>query len=181
MADINTIGLSLIVPNAKHEKEYCRVMTKWEAIEPNMQPELMRRYSKKLGATVSYSRWLEWCEDDRTTGSMLSIKVPCTLHFLVNSNNEILGSIVINHKNTRRGHLHAGIVPWHRGKGLGTSMLYLALERCNDMGLEQVHITPRKDNIGAIQTILRNGGIFLEELPCADTICSRYVINTVTI
>jgi len=80
----------------------------------------MRRYScKDKSAPVSYAKWLAWCEDDRTTGAMLSTHVPCTLHFLVDSEDEIYGSIVINHAHTHRGHLHAGIVPWHRGKGYG--------------------------------------------------------------
>ena len=86
------------------------MMDKWEAIEENIQPELLRRYSKSLGTKVSYSKWLKWCEDDRTTGSMLSTGVPCTLYFFVDNTGEILGAIEINQQNTHRGHLHAGIV-----------------------------------------------------------------------
>ena len=94
----NINGLSLVIPNLSHETEYCRVMDKWEALETNIQPELMRRYSSRLDANVPFTQWLAWCEDDRTTGSMLSTHVPCTLYFLINCNNEILGSIVINQK-----------------------------------------------------------------------------------
>lgn len=112
-----------MIPDLRHKAEYCQVMDKWEALETNIQPELMRRYSERLGANVPFTQWLAWCEDGRTTGSMLSTQVPCTLYFLINCNNEILGSIVINYKNTHHGHLHAGIVPWHRGKGYGTIML----------------------------------------------------------
>ena len=166
-----------MVPNLSHETEYGRVMDKWEKLEKNIQPELMRRYSKKLGENVSFARWLEWCEDDRTTGSMLDTGVPCTLYFFIDSNDEILGSIVINHKNTRRGHLHAGVVPWCRGMGYGTIMLKLALSRCLEMGIYRVQIVPRKDNIGAIQTILNNGGVLLDEF-YEDDVCSlRFEID----
>jgi len=100
------------------------------------------------------------------------------MHFLMNSVNEILGGIDISSVNTPRGHLHAGIVPWCRGKGYGTAMLHLALLRCNEMGLQRVQIVPRKDNIGAIQTILRNGGIFMGDFYDDDVLCSRYEIDT---
>ena len=98
---------------------------------------------------------------------MLSTKVPASLHFLINAQKEIFGVIVINHGSTYRGHLHAGIVPWHRGKGYGTIMLRLALERCLEMGIDRVQIVYRKENTAAIETILRNGGVLLEEF-CED-------------
>jgi len=49
----NINGLSLVLPNLSHKAEYCRVMDRWKALESNIQPELMRRYSKRLGANVS--------------------------------------------------------------------------------------------------------------------------------
>ena len=138
----------------------------------------MRRYScKDKSAPVSYAKWLAWCEDDRTTGAMLSTHVPCTLHFLVDSEDEIYGSIVINHAHTHRGHLHVGIVPWHRGKGYGAMMLGLALSRCREMGMQSVQIVPYKENAGAVKTILRNGGIWLEDF-CEDGVwSSRFEVD----
>lgn len=169
--------LSLTLPNDSHQAEYCRIMDAWEAVE-EVQPHLMRRYSARIGGNVPYAQWLAWCEDDRTTGSMLADNVPCSLYFLVNSQGEIFGSMAINHRNTHRGHLHAGIVPWHRGKGYGTAMLALALERCREMGIHRVEIAPRQGNRSAIQTILRNGGTLMEEFFDDDGILIlRYAID----
>jgi len=171
--------LTLVLPDEHHEAEFTHVMDKWEVLEDNIQPELMRRRSAKTNETVSFAKWLAWCEDDRTTGSILSTGVPCSLHFLVNAAQEIYGSIVINHAPTHRGHCHAGIVPWHRGKGYGTVMLSLALSRCAEMGMQSIQIVPYKDNPGAVQTILRNGGVLLEEF-CEDGRWSqRYKIELV--
>ena len=155
-----------VIPDETYEKQYTEMMDKWESIEDNIQPQLLRRYSKSLGENVSYSKWLEWCEDDRTTGSMLSTGVPCTLYFLVDGK-EIYGAIVVNSANTHRGHLHAGIAPWHRSKGLGTIMLRLALDICRDKGLTRVEIVPYENNQGAIKTILNNGGKLKEKF-CED-------------
>ena len=157
----------LVIPDETYEKQYTEIMDRWESIEDNIQPQLLRRYSKSLGENVSYSKWLEWCEDDRTTGSMLSTGVPCTLYFLVDDSKEIYGAIVVNSANTHRGHLHAGIAPWHRSKGLGTIMLHLALEVCGDKGFSNVEIVPYENNQGAIKTILNNGGKLKEKF-CED-------------
>jgi|LSQX01.2.fsa_nt_gb predicted acetyltransferase len=163
--------LILEIPNETHRQEYGRIMNKWEQLEDNIQPELMRR------GKASYERWLEYCEDDRTTGSMLSTHVPCTLYFALNEQKEIVGGIVLNHEDTKRGHLHAGIVPWCRGKGYGTAMLALALKECLKKGILKVHICPNsKENISAIQTILNNGGYLLEEFIDDGRITERYEI-----
>lgn len=165
-------SLKLEIPNNTHQQEYERIMDKWEALEENIQPELMRR------GKTSYDKWLEYCEDDRTTASMLSTKIPATLYFLVNESQEIIGSIVINHADTKRGHLHAGIVPWHRGKGYGTTMLTLALKECKKMGISKVHICPNsRENKAAIQTILNNGGRLLNEFKENEVWFERYEIS----
>ena len=168
---LNERNYRLEVPNPSHEDEYTRLMDRWEALESNIQPELLRR------GNASYAKWLAWCEDDRTTGSMLSTGVPCTLHFLIADSGEIIGAMVINHSRTHRGHLHAGIAPWHRGKGYGTLMLKLALDICRSWGYSEVEIVPYKDNSHAIQTILKNGGILIEEFCENDRQSVRYVIK----
>ena len=115
-------SLILEVPDETHQLEYRRIIHRWKKLEDNIQPELMCRDD------TPYERWLEYCEDDRKTGSMLSTHVPCTLYFALNEQRKIVGSIVLNHEDTERGHLHVGIVPWHRGKGYGTAMLALVLK-----------------------------------------------------
>lgn len=161
----------LEIPSLSHQPEYERVMDRWEQLEENIQPELMRR------GNTPFEKWLEFCEDDRTTGSMLSTHVPCTLYFMLDEQREIVGSIVLNHGDTKRGHLHAGIVPWCRGKGFGTAMLALALKECQKKGIRKVHICPNsKENTSAIQTILNNGGYLLEEFMDDEHIIERYEI-----
>ena len=164
-------SLVLEIPSLIHQTEYNRVMDRWEQLEENIQPELMRR------GNTPFEKWLEYCEDDRTTGSMLSTHVPCTLYFALNEQSEIVGSIIINHMVTKRGHLHAGIVPWCRGKGYGTAMLALALKECQKKGIRKVHICPNsKDNVSAIHVILKNGGYLLEEFVDDERVIQRYEI-----
>ena len=175
MTDIQ--NYKLVIPDKTYEHQYTEMMGRWESIEDNIQPELLRRYSKSLGRNAPYSKWLEWCEDDRTTGSMLSTGVPCTLYFFVDDTGEIFGAIEINQKNTHRGHLHAGIVPWHRGKGLGTKMLESALEICRNIGMTNVDIVPYKSNKSAVKTILKNGGVLIDEFYEDEKWSQRYTIS----
>lgn len=146
----------LVEPDASHERAYMSAMDSWEALE-TVQPELLRRDG------AEYRQVLKWCGLYKTDPDMLSTGVTCALYFLVDKSGELLGGMVINHDDTRRGHLHAGIAPWHRNKGLGTGMLRLALEKCREMGMKYVHIVPHKDNIAAIRTIIKNGGVLADE------------------
>lgn len=169
--------LQLVIPDLYHEEMYTKMMDLWEDSGEKIDPQLLSRYSGKMKGNVSYAKWLEWCEDDRTTGLNLSTKIPCTLYFLIEDEKEIIGSIVINHGKTHRGHLHAGIAPWHRGKGYGTVMLELALEKCREMGFKNVEIVPYKENVCAVKTILNNGGVLIEEF-CEEGVWSqRYEIK----
>ena len=163
--------LYLEIPSERHEAEYIRMIDRWEALEDNIQPELIRRNG------TPYAKFLEWCEDDRTTGSMLSTKTPCTLFFLTDAAGEIYGGIVMNHANTHRGHLHAGIAPWNRGRGMGTRMLALALTKCREKGFEYVEIVPHKGNERAVATIVKNGGILTEEFCEGEIRSQRYRID----
>lgn len=173
----HTKNYKLIIPDDSFEENYNKIMSRWESMEDNIQPELLRRYSKKSGANVDYSTWLEWCKDDRKTGSMLSTGVPCTLYFMIDDIGEIYGAIEINDTNTHRGHLHAGIVPWKRGNGLGTVMLQLALNICKSKGFKSVEIVPYKDNLSAVNTILKNGGILKDEFFEDGKWSQRYVVS----
>lgn len=170
-------NLYLAIPDKIHERAYTEMMDRWEALEQKINPQLLSRYSEKLKGNVPYSRFLEWCEDDRTTGSSLSTHIPCTLYFLMTDTGEILGAIALNHANTHRGHAHAGIAPWNRGKGYGSIMLKLALEKFREMNIDKVEIVPYKDNLGAIKTITNNGGKLTEEF-VENGVCSqRYLIE----
>lgn len=167
--------LFLEIPNESHEKAYVEMMDRWEASGEKIAPQLLSRKSAK-GGNVSYSRWLEWCEDDRTTGAALSTKVPCTLYFLTNKAGEIFGSVVINHANTRRGHIHLGIVPWHRNKGYGNALLKLALNICRNRGFISVDIVPYKGNDAVVRVICKNGGVLKETFADDDVWSERYLI-----
>ena len=58
------------------------------------------------------------------------------------------------------GHIGYSIRPSERRKGYAKKMLKAALPFCRELGLRQVLITCREDNIASERTILANGGVY---------------------
>ena len=61
------------------------------------------------------------------------------------------------------GHIGYSIRPSERGKGYGTLILALTLERARALGLSRVLITCDTANIRSARVILRNGGVLTSE------------------
>ena len=64
------------------------------------------------------------------------------------------------------------------GKGFGTAMMHLAIERCfRDAGVHSILIDPLKSNTGAIRFYKRLGFRFLEDRRFGDSICEVYQLS----
>ena len=112
-------------------------------------------------------------------------KVPDSVLFLLDVERDILlGAVNIRHYLNDYllqfgGHIGDGIRPSERRKGFATKMLYLALEKCEELGLEDVMVTCKEDNIGSAKTIENNCGILKEIIFIPEENCNfkKYWIN----
>ena len=75
------------------------------------------------------------------------------------------------------GHIGDGIRPSERGKGLGTSMIALALEECDKLGIKDVLMCCDDDNIASARTIEKNGGVLENKVTDDDGTVRRYWIK----
>ena len=131
----------------------------------------------------SYKDWLK-IRDDERKGIVEEGRVPASFYFMVDED-RIIGCISIRHNlNTEflrkfGGHIGYNIRPSERGKGYGTEMLYLALFKCEELGLSDVMITCKKDNIASAKVIEANGGKLHDEvyIPEEDDIFRIYWVN----
>ena len=94
--------------------------------------------------------------------------VPGSTYWLM-SEGRILGVSNLRHALTeflRRegGHIGYSVRPAERGKGYGTLMLKLVLEKAKELGLEKVLVTCDKDNPASARVIEKNGGKLDDEL-----------------
>ena len=128
----------------------------------------------------SYENWLE-----RITLAQTEVQpryVTCTTYFAV-VDGRIVGTISIRHYLNdyllmHGGHIGYGVRPTERRKGYGVKMLALALEKCPDFGIEKALVTCDKGNIGSAKTIIKNGGVFENEITEDDgNILQRYWIT----
>lgn len=99
--------------------------------------------------------------------------VPYTTFWLV-ENDEILGEVRIRHYLNERygkigGHIGYYIKPEARGKGLGKTILKLALEEAKKLELNRVLLTCNETNIPSIKIIESNGGTFERKVHIDDT------------
>ena len=111
-------------------------------------------------------------------------RVPSSVYFLMNDD-RIVGNLSIRYNIDNEflsrigGHIGYGVRPSERRKGYATIMLNLALEKCDELGLENVLVTCKEDNIGSSKTIENNFGVLKEIVFVPKENCNfkKYWIN----
>ena len=119
-----------------------------------------------------YEGWLEKLEVDRTMEPNEN-RVPADTYFLVReSDDRIIGMINIRHclnENLRLigGHIGYSVRPTERRKGYNKVNLYLALKRCNELGIKKVYLDCDVNNPGSYKTMEALGGIREKKYICS--------------
>lgn len=167
--------------------------------------KLTHKYQKELGQMID--EWKEDQEKNHTNHSPWAIfkndyhdfdyyldhlelkeatedRVPDSVYFLLDEDRDrLLGAVNIRHYLNEfllreGGHIGTGIRPSERRKGYATELIRLALEKCQDLGIDRVLITCDKDNIGSAKSIIKNGGVLENEFVNSDgEIEQRYWIE----
>jgi predicted acetyltransferase len=79
-----------------------------------------------------------------------------------------MGIIDIRHSLSEKyyysGHIGYSIRPSLRGKGYGTEMLRLGLEKAKELKIKKVLLTCKKSNIASQKVIERNKGVLEKEI-----------------
>lgn len=109
-----------------------------------------------------------------------SPKVPFTLYWMT-VDDRVVGHAILRHKltdATRRvgGHIGYAIHPNERGKGYGTHLLHLMLEKAKEQGLREVLMTCNANNLASQKIIQLNGGEAVDRFPYKEKIICRYKI-----
>lgn len=170
-------NLYLKLPEIDDKEEWLNYVKEMKENDLNVTPGGFRD-------DTIYEEWLEGLYNKRNNINLEEGIVPSTFYFLM-SGDRILGSISIRHSINSEslarfgGHIGYNIRPTERRRGLATIMLNLALEKCMELGLEDVMITCKEDNIASAKTIENNCGklkeiVFISE---EDSNFKKYWIN----
>lgn len=142
--------------------------------------------AKPLSCTkdLNYEKWMEQITGEHNSKDLFKGRIPSSVYFLMDGD-KIVGHLSIKHNinnyflSLYGGHIGCGVRPSERRKGYASIMLHLALEKCKDLGLENVMVTCREDNIGSAKTIENNFGILKEVIYIPEENCNfkKYWIN----
>ncbi len=154
-------NIRLIKPTLDLKEEFLGMINDWKNhnekpkpwpinIEPDNLPQMIKRlegYSRGIGLNENH--------------------VENTTYWLID-NNKVIGACNIRHRLNDYllkydGHIGGAIRPSERGKGYGTTMLTLAIQKAKELGIDKVLITCNKGNTASEKTIVRNGGVFESE------------------
>ena len=136
-----------------------------------------------LDRIKEFDKWLEKIQNDLSINTIEEGRIPSTLYLTVRkSDKKIVGNLQIRHYLNddllkHGGHIGDSIRPSERGKGYATEQIRLALEKCIELGINNVLITCDKSNIASAKSIQKNGGILENEIYVGNELVQRYWIS----
>jgi predicted acetyltransferase len=141
--------------------------------------------SSGLGNTTNYKEWLIKIIDMHEGVNIPAGQVAASTYFAVKKeDNKLIGTINIRHALNEKlamygGHIGYGIRPSERKKGYATEMLRQGINKCKELGINDILITCNNDNLGSIKTIINNGGKFQDEVfdPSDNKTTQRYWVK----
>ena len=110
--------------------------------------------------------WIEYCVLSKKEETAPDGLIPATQYIYVKEDdNKIVGMLQIRHYFNEflekyGGHIGYSVAPSERRKGYATEMLKIGLNKCKEMGINDVLITCIDDNEASRKTIQKNGGIY---------------------
>lgn len=131
----------------------------------------------------SYEEWLRKVEKEVDIETCGEGRVPCTQYLTYRyGDNKLVGMLQIRHDLNDYllkfgGHIGDSVRPSERNKGYATEQIALALKKCKSLKIKNVLITCRKSNKASARTIIKNNGVFENELPYEEEFMQRYWIE----
>lgn len=155
--------LKYIIPNMEYEEQAK------EYIDEHHRYNSQINGSGGLNRYIdNYPAWLTKIEQERHPEPN-EARVPTDTYYLVREeDNHIVGMVNIRHYLNKKlsecgGHIGYGIRPSERQKGYNKINLYLALLRCQELGLKEVYLDCECNNPGSYKTMEALGGIRIKE------------------
>ena len=128
-------------------------------------------------------QYLEFCVNMADPAQVPSGLVPQTVFWVVD-NDTVVGMIKLRHYLNDKLLIHGGHIGYyihsgHRGRGLATCALALALDELRKLGEKRALITVKPDNAPSLKVVERNGGVFsdVSHDPLTNAPINRYWIE----
>ena len=169
------MNLKLVKLTAEYKTQLFDMMDEWTATDEKIIPWVIRRND--------YHDFDYYMANLEVTPDNPQGLVPDSTYFCLDTDRNIfVGAVNIRHYLNESlllngGHIGDGVRPSERGKGYGTEIVRLALEKCRELNITDVLMVCDQSNIASAKTILKNGGIMENEVIGEDgTVEQRYWI-----
>lgn len=175
---MNNDELELLFPTKEYKKE----------VEEYLQEFLDNGENEIAGdggldRIRDFDKWLEKVQNDLSIDTIDKDRIPATLYLTIRkSDKKIVGNLQIRHFLNEKllnygGHIVDSVRPSERRKGYATEQIRLALEKCKELGIDNVLMDCDKSNIGSAKSIQKNGGILENEIYVENELVHRYWIS----
>ena len=170
----------LVPPTAEYADSYRALVAEFNAANEGLIPFTLGFANEDF---ADYLRRLELCAQGMGPAAGF---VPHSTWWLVSDGDVVAVSNLRHHATAallrEGGHIGYGVRPSSRGRGFGREVLRYTLQRARAIGLHNVLLTCRSDNVASIRTILANAGTFDSEAYIEErgTTIHRYVIDLTT-
>ncbi|WP_282941630.1 GNAT family N-acetyltransferase [Paenibacillus sp. RC67] len=156
--EITTEHVYLVKPCLDLQNEYMDFYQEWKQSGESMVPWVISKDPSDFQGMVQFLL-------NNEKGEHLPEGwVPDSTFWLVSENNKVIGAVNIRHRLTEQllhcgGHIGYGIRPSERRNGYATKLLFLALEKTKELGINKVLVVCDEGNVASEKTILNNGGV----------------------
>ena len=166
--------LKLVKLEEKYIPQLLEMMDEWTAAGENIVPYAIRK--------KDYHNYNEYIISLEVATNNEGLVPDSTYFCLDESRNIFVGAVNIRHYLNdslllNGGHIGNGVRPSERRKGIATKMIALALEKCEDLGIEKVLMVCDKSNVASAKSIINNGGILENEIEVDGVIEQRFWID----
>ncbi len=163
----------LVSPSAKHAKSWREALDEFES-------EDREGFWNIPSKPTNIEDYVQRVENHAQGIDLPGSGVPSTTFWLIDDD-RFIGHINIRHELNERlerigGNIGYAIRPSERNKGYGAQILALALPYAMDIGLKEALITCDNDNIASQKIILRNGGVFTENIEVEGRLLKHYKV-----
>lgn len=159
-------SLELVLPNEHHR----------EAVG-EFKKDFAERGEELHGAgtldTDDFDTWLRQCRDYMVGENLPLGHIASTQYLCMRGGENLVGMLNLRHELTpalsnRGGHIGYSVAHDWRGKGIGTRLLGLGIEKCRERGFDRVLVTCLESNVASARVIEKNGGVLEGRVRLAD-------------
>ena len=173
------MSIKLSPPQIADEKDYYEMI---DEFRKNNEPIIPKAIESE--EDESFKDFIQRKIDRHEWKDLPNWYVPDSLFFIKDDNGKIVGWLNIRHElndflREFWGHIGYWIKPSERKKWYATEGLKLGLQECRKIGINEIILTCKKENISSAKVIENNGGIFDKEFIKDNIINQRWIISLV--